>query len=150
MAVVRGGDIIAGKLREMTHGFRQKELLRVGFLSGAKYPDGTSVALVAAANDYGSPAHGRPPRPFFRNMIAANSANWPDMITTLLKKNHYKADLALQQAGAIIAGQLRQSIIDLISPPLAESTIRAKGFDKPLIREGIMLGSVDFEVKTGD
>ena len=150
MAVIRGGEIIAGKLQEMTKGFRQKELLRVGFLSGAKYPDGTSVAVVAAFNEYGSPSRGQPPRPFFRNMIARNEASWPEMITMLLKKNHYNAEIALSEAGAIIAGQLRQSIIDLISPPLAESTIRAKGSDKPLISTGVMLGSVDFEVKTGD
>ena len=69
------------------------------------------------------------------------------MITMLLKKNHYNAEIALSEAGAIIAGQLRQSIIDLISP---RARIRAKGSDKPLISTGVMLGSVDFEVKTGD
>ena len=74
MAVIRGGEIIAGKLQEMTKGFRQKELLRV---IRAKYPDGTSVALVAAFNEYGSPSRGQPPRPFFRNMIARNEASWP-------------------------------------------------------------------------
>ena len=151
MAVIRGGEIIAGKLQEMTKGFRQKELLRVGFLSGAKYPDGTSVALVAAFNEYGSPSRGQPPRPFFRNAIARHESEWPELITGLLKKNHYNGELALAEAGAVIAGQIRQSIIDLISPPLAESTVRAKGgVDKPLIDTGTMLGSVDFEVKVGD
>jgi hypothetical protein len=151
MATIRGGDIVAGKLQEMTHGFRQKELLRVGFLESAKYPDGKSVAMVASINEYGAPSRGQPPRPFFRNMIAEHEAGWPEMIMELLKKNHYKADLALAEAGAIIAGQLRQSIIALISPPLAASTVRAKGgVDKPLIDTGVMLGSVDFEVKTGD
>jgi hypothetical protein len=50
--------------------------------------------------------------------------------------------------GAGIAGQLRQSIIDLVAPPLAPSTIKRKGFDKPLIDQGIMLSSVDYEVET--
>jgi hypothetical protein len=37
--------------------------LKVGFLEGAKYPDGTPVALVAATNEFGGtvkiPAHTR-------------------------------------------------------------------------------------------
>ena len=50
-------------------------------------------------------------------------------------------------AGEAIAGQLRQSIVDTNSPALAESTIRRKGFSKPLVDTGHMLQSVDYEVK---
>jgi len=49
--------------------------------------------------------------------------------------------------GELIQGELQGSIRDLTSPALAASTVRAKGFDKPLIDSGVMLRSVDFEVK---
>jgi hypothetical protein len=59
-----------------------------------------------------------------------------------------------------MAGQLRQSIIDLVDPVLAPATIRAKsrgtvkkiagimGPEKPLVDTGFMLSRVDSEVVT--
>ena len=44
----------------------------VGFMEGATYPEGTPVAAVAFWNEYGVPSHNQPPRPFFRQMIAAD------------------------------------------------------------------------------
>jgi hypothetical protein len=64
----------------------------------------------------------------------------------LLVANGYDATLTLRQTGEAVAGQLRQSIVDTNDPPLAESTIKRKGFDKPLIETGHLFNSVDFEV----
>lgn len=38
--------------------------VRVGFINGETYPDGTSVAEVAYKNEYGVPENNQPPRPF--------------------------------------------------------------------------------------
>jgi len=122
--------------------------LRVGFLENAKYPDGTPVAMIAAIQDYGAPNAGIPPRPFFRNMIAAKSPEWPAAIAQLLKDNNLDAVKALDQTGFAIEGQLRESIQQTNAPPLAPSTIARKGFDKPLIDTGHMYNSVDHEVTT--
>jgi len=54
--------------------------------------------------------------------------------------------VALARMGEGIAGQLRESIQSTNSPPLAESTIEAKGFEKPLIDTGHMWNSVAYEV----
>jgi hypothetical protein len=148
MATMRGGDKLDAAMRDLASKVAAPATLRVGFLENAKYPDGTSVAMIAAINEYGAPSRGQPPRPFFRRMVAAKSGEWPAAIAGLLKANGYDAVKTLDLAGAAIAGQLRQSIIDLVSPPLAASTIRRKGFDKPLIDTGHMLQSVDHEVKT--
>lgn len=147
MATVHGGDVLERALSKIAEKVSAPATLRVGFLEGSRYPDGTSVAMVAALNEYGVPSHGQPPRPFFRNMIAEKSSEWPQAVAGLLKDNDYDASRALKVAGAAIAGQLRQSIVDLVSPPLAQSTIARKGFTKPLIDTGAMLQSVDFEVK---
>lgn len=120
--------------------------VRIGFLENATYPDGTQVAMVAAIQDYGAPAAGIPPRPFFRNMVAAKSPEWPAAISDLLVQHDYDAKVVLTLMGEAIAGQLRQSIVDTNEPELAESTKRRKGFDKPLVDTGHMLDSVDFEV----
>lgn len=119
--------------------------MRVGFLADARYPDGTQVAAVAAFQDFGTRTI--PPRPFFRNMVAEKSPEWPDAIARNLIANNYDAERTLRTVGEAIAGQLRQSIIDTNEPPLAERTIRRKGFEKPLVDTGHMLASVDYEIK---
>ena len=147
MATVRGGAKLDAALRELAAKVAVPATLRVGFLENARYPDGTPVAMIAAINEYGRPPT-QPPRPFFRNMIRDKQGEWPKAIVDLLKANDLDAVKALDLAGAAIAGQLRQSIVDLVSSALAASTIRRKGFDKPLIDTGHMLNSVDHEVKT--
>lgn len=130
----------------MAEGLSRGGTVRVGFLENATYPDGKSVAMIAAIQDFGTGTI--PPRPFFRNMIAAKQGEWPGAIDGLLKANDYDIDKTLQQTGAAIAGQLRQSIIDTNAPPLSPVTIRRKGHAKPLIDTSHMINSVDFEVNT--
>jgi hypothetical protein len=147
VATLRGGDRFEKALAQISAMLRTSPTVaRVGFLENAKYPDGTPVAAIALIQDMGAPGAGIPPRPFFRNMIADKQGEWPAAIAGLLRANDYDAQRALGIAGAAIAGQLRQSIIDTNSPALAQSTIDRKGFAKPLVDTGHMLQSVDFEV----
>jgi hypothetical protein len=148
VAVISGGKALEARLREIAKGVTKKATLRVGFLEGATYPDGTSVPIVAAIQEFGSPSQGIPPRPFFRRMIAAKASTWGDATAKLLAQNDYDAERTLGLVGMGIKGQLQQSIRDLTDPPLAPATVAAKGFDKPLVDTGHMLNSVDFEVKT--
>jgi hypothetical protein len=149
MATIRGGEQVAAKLRELADRLRNPGTLRVGFLEKATYPDGKPVAMIAAIQEYGAPRAGIPPRPFFRNMIAAKQAEWAPAIAQLLVQNNYDATRALDIAGAAIAGQLRQSVIDTNAPPLKPATIRRKGFSKPLIETSVMINSIDHDVKPG-
>ena len=48
--------------------------------------------------------------------------------------------------GEAVAGQLRQSIVDFSSVPLAPSTIARKGFENQLVDTGHMLNSIDYEL----
>ncbi len=147
MATLSGGAKLEAALKRIARNLDKARELRVGFLEGATYPDGTSVPMVAAINEFGAPSRGIPPRPFFRRMIATNSGGWPDTIEAALKANDYDAEKALGLLGAEMVGQVQQSIIDLIDPPLAPATIARKGFAKPLIETSHMLHSVDFEVE---
>jgi len=56
-----GGAALEAKLREIAERAGAPKAVRVGFLEGATYPDGTPVALVAATNEFGGsvtvPAH---------------------------------------------------------------------------------------------
>lgn len=144
MARVTGGTRIVAVLSRY-----EPAVVRVGFLANARYPDGKPVAMIAAIQEYGAPGVGIPPRPFFRNMIADKQGEWPSAIRGLLSANDNDAVRTLDLAGAAIAGQLRESIINTNAPPLEPSTIRRKGHSKPLVDTGHMLQSIDHEVIRG-
>jgi hypothetical protein len=146
---ISGGSKLEAYLRNLAKKTDKSATLRVGFLEGATYPDGTSVPMVAAIQEFGAPSKGIPPRPYFRRMIAEKQDTWGPAIADLLKANDYDAEKTLNMAGAGIKGQLQQSIRDLTSPPLSPKTVKRKGFDKPLVDTGHMLNSVDYDVKTG-
>lgn len=146
MASLKGGDALKRHLANIAKRLDGASELRVGFLEGATYPDGTPVATAAAADEFGRPDKGQLPRPFFRQTIEQNSPNWGRQIGKLLKANGGDSAAALDAMGSVIKGQLQRSINQFTSPPLAPSTIAAKGFDKPLIKTAHMLRSVDFEV----
>jgi hypothetical protein len=147
MATITGGDKLKSLLKMLEERMTNASSVKVGFLAEATYPDGKPVAMIAAIQEFGAPRAGIPPRPFFRNMIAAKSPEWPAAMAALLKANGYDAFRALQLTGEGISGQLKQSIIDTNSPPLAQATIDRKGFAKPLVEKGIMLQAVSYEVK---
>lgn len=173
MATIRGGDKLQSALARLTMNIKRPGTLRVGFLEGATYPSGSRtglrvrykkrsaagavkgvsggipVAMIAAIQEFGAPRRGIPPRPFFRNMIAAKQSEWPKTIAGLLKQTNYDAQKTLRLAGEAIAGQLRQSILNTNAPPLKPATVKRKGFAKPLVDTSHMLRSIDYEVKGG-
>jgi hypothetical protein len=64
----------------------------------------------------------------------------------LLVAHDYDARRSLGLMGQTIKGELQDSIQQFSGAPLAQSTIDAKGFDKPLVASGHMWNSVDSEV----
>lgn len=172
-----GGDKLDAKLSELAAKIARGGTLRVGFLEGATYPDGTSVAQVAAINNFGAPAAGIPARPFFSNFIRDNAGRWGEQLANLLELNDDDLETALGMMGTGMAGQLRQAIVDTQSPansmvtnllkqrfPMGKESgmefsdvLQAWGdvaagetaaAGKPLVWSGNMLNSVDYEVAT--
>jgi hypothetical protein len=123
LASVKGGSALAGKLKATKTKLGAPLEVQVGFLEKAKYPNGTFVAMVAAIQEFGAPKAGIPPRPFFRTMIAKHKADWPKQIAKFVKDNDYNARQALDAMGQVIAGDLRQSIVDTMAPQLSAVTL---------------------------
>lgn len=149
MTSFSGGEALEKKLAELAESLGESKTLRVGFLEGATYPDGESVPMVAAANEFGDPAANRPPRPFFRNMIADKSPQWGDDIGKIAVATNYDTSTLLPLMGERIKDQLQGSIREFYDPPLSAYTIKKKGNDKPLIETSHMLNSVDYDIKDG-
>jgi hypothetical protein len=130
----------------MAEALRRPGEVRAGFLEGSTYPDGTSLPMVAAVNEFGSPERNIPMRPFFRNMVAASKARWPEQLEKVLVAADYDSRKALARMGMLIQGQIQKSIIDTNLPPNAPRTLDRKHGTKPLVDTGHMLASVSFEV----
>lgn len=141
-----GGDKLQAALTAIVGKLASAETVKVGFLENSTYPDGTSVPMVAAIQEFGAPSKNIPPRPFFRSMIAAKAPGWGSAMGKILKSTDYDAAKSLGQMGQGIRDQLQESIKATNDPPLAPATAQAKGFDTPLIDTGHMMNSVDFEV----
>lgn len=152
MAVISGGEKLEKHLRELAKRVASPATLRVGFLEGATYPDGTSVAAVAAIQEFGAPGKSIPPRPYFRKLVAEKADSWGDATANLLKKNDFDARHTLALVGEGIQGQLVQSIADLNSPPLSPVTLmlRKMRSDNPDLEvTGATVGEAAQRVKAG-
>ena len=147
MAQLKGGQKLEATLKRLAEKVSNPGTLRVGFLRGATYPDGTSVAMVAAIHNFGAPAANIPPRPFFSNVVARGRKTWGKAIGAILESVDYDAKKALTQMGEGIKGEVQAEITSGSFAPLKPSTVRRKGFSKPLVDTSHMLNSVDYEIK---
>jgi hypothetical protein len=80
-------------------------------------------------------------------MVSQKQGEWPEAIAGVLQAQSGDVEKALNIAGEAIAGQWRQAIVNLDSPPLAASTIAKKGFDKVGVDTGHYLKNISHEVK---
>lgn len=168
MATIKLKKNIDDELRKLGEKIGRGAALRVGFLESATYPDGTSVALVAAANNFGTATI--PARAFFSNMIEDKSPQWPKTLAALVKSQGVEKAMSIMGEG--IRGQLQQSIRETNEPPNSPVTnllkqrfpMGGQSFDdvlaahrdvaagvtapagKPLIHTSVMINSADYEV----
>jgi hypothetical protein len=151
MVTVSGGDKFDKAMADLARKLGKRGSVQVGFLENAKYPDGTSVAMVAATQNYGN---GKiPPRPFFTNMVAAKSPEWPAALAQSLDRHDNDVAAAMNDMGMGIAGQLQQAIIDTNSPALSPITLmlRQMRHENPdLIVTGRTVGEAARRVAAGD
>ena len=146
-----GGDKLESTLNQMAEKVGTSTTVRVGFLEGAVYPDGTPVAEVAMINEFGAPAAHIPPRPFFRNTITRQSPTWGKLVAASMKQCKLDTKLALALVGMKVGEQIQQSIEEF-PPSNSEAELRTakrKGFHTPLQDTKHMKHSVEYEVSNG-
>lgn len=127
----------------------EKSEVRVGFQVGDNtYDEGADVAEIAAYNELGS--SDTPARPFmkqsFENHEDTLKAACDQANKTLASGG--TAEQALNKIGVICKGLVQQEIVDGGFEPNAESTVKKKGSDKPLIDTGLMRQSVNYVIKS--
>jgi len=86
-----------------------------------------------------------PCRSFMRTTAHEQENNWVKTCANLLRSGN-PIEIVMNTMGSLIAGDIRDKIRSIASAGgNAPSTIRRKGFDRPLIDTGRMLRSVSFE-----
>ena len=121
--ILTGGDKLRARLLELSRNVSGASKVNVGFLGNSTEPGGANTAMVAAIQEFGAPAKGIPPRPFFRTMVAKEEGHWGDDLGALLKAHDYDAKKCLELMGDEISGELRDSIVELTSPELSDVTL---------------------------
>jgi len=143
-------DKIRATLERVPEEF-ENMVAQIGFPSGINYEDGTSVAYVAAIQEFGAPAVGIPPRPFMQPTVNEKKDAWVKTIEKSLPKvalGKMTAFDVLDLVGIQAAADIQTKISSIYTPPNAPATIRAKGSAKPLVDTGLMLASVQNAVNT--
>lgn len=135
--------------------------LQVGWFASSVYPNGTPVALVASAQEFGSTINNIPPRPFMRPTIAREESAWKALLLSGSKavlKGNSTVDDVYNALGLQAAGDIAKTIASITTPPLKPATIAARArkrkdrtitdtLKKPLVDTALMINTVTHVVE---
>jgi hypothetical protein len=124
-----GAKRLAAALKEI-----ESKVGNVGWITGSRYEDvngkaGLPVAHVAAIQEFGSPSNNIPARPFLRPTITAKKQVWSKLGEDGIRavfKGKATISVVMEKIGQAAAGDIKEAITRLVSPPLAPSTIAAR------------------------
>ncbi len=119
----------------------------VGFQEGQAYEDGTSLAEVAAYNEFGS--SDTPARPFMKQSFEKRERELQaacEQVNIALSKGD-TAQHALNALGVAAKGMVQEEIGSGDFAPNAPSTVRQKKSGQPLIDTGHMRQSVNYVIR---
>ncbi len=139
-AQVQGGDLpgLTELLKRMESDHAS---VLIGVPAGAQEPDGTSSAMVAATNEFGSPERNIPERPVLRQggrraMREMDKSNETLMHSVIDGKR--TLEQAVDLMGVMAVGIVKREFVDPQPPfqPNAPATIARKKSTRPLIDTG--------------
>lgn len=111
------------------------------------HTDGTAtIGEIAAIHEFGL---GVPRRSFLGDFVDANAAALSASWSTVQEAGRAAGRpsiTAYERFGAWVVGQIQKRIAAHIPPPLAPSTIEAKGSSTPLIDTGALRGAITYKV----
>lgn len=135
---------------------------RVGWFPSAVYEKGQPVAGVAMVQEFGSTKQSIPPRSFMRTTATEKRGDWAKTagdLTRAAAQGKIAPQNVMKALAMAAEGHIRATITKISSPPLAESTVKARkrrlanggagaksSISKPLVDTGIMLNTLTSEV----
>ena len=127
----------------------ERQVIKVGIQSDAPpEPNGADMVTVAAVQEFGSPQHNIPSRPFMRTTADRTAITLPDLIeaqyTGLVAGG--TARKMLVQVGSWYQMQMKFTLLTGPWVPNAPRTIARKGSDTPLVDTGALQMSIRYEL----
>lgn len=112
--------------------------------------DGTPLAVIAAANEFGTARI--PERSFLRSTVDSHQGDYEEELGQGLARavdggGVQEVDRTLRRMGVRAVADVQTTMRELDTPPNAPSTIERKGTDNPLIDTGQLRQSIDYEVR---
>lgn len=128
----------------------EKEYERINKKNGEKHK--IKVDVVAMLMEYGSDAFDVPfpARPFFRSTFDAHYDDISNLMERCIDKivdGKMTAHKAFETVGKDVVKKVREMILNGTYAALAESTVKAKGSDKPLYDTGALVRSVKYKIE---
>jgi hypothetical protein len=120
---VTGGDAAGDYMDDMAERLAHARIVRAGFPESSRYADGTPMATAAAVNNFGAPAKGIPPRPFFTTAVNAGKPVWGRELGERLKAADYDSAKALESMGMVMAGGIAEKLVETTGPALSPVTL---------------------------
>ncbi len=102
---------------------------KAGWLGGYNYPDGTSVAMIAAQNEFGNAAKNIPPRPTVRPAIVENQKSWEAIAAqgaNRILAGKATARDVMEAIGESAESAIRKNYASISSPALKPQTLAAR------------------------
>ncbi len=128
------------RIEKIAKNLKGPSKVKVGLPKGSNaYPDGTSVIMVGAVHEFGSPARNIPQRSFLRSTVNNNRQEYR-RINKKLASKIISGDLDSKQAlgllGLKVEGDVKQRITDIKIPPLKSPSKKRGGSPNPLVDTG--------------
>lgn len=143
-----------GWLQKLVKSYENDDVLAIGYPAsesgGIRYPDGTSVALVATVNNFGSQSRGIPARPYMsESSQPAIEATQPIAAALIPLLNQGKVTPAqiLKDMGPFAEAAFKAKLTEGPWEPNSEYTVEKKGSSRPLIDTGLLRNSLTHVVR---
>ncbi len=141
-------------LLNRVYGTATPPTIKVGILArdgDAEYDDGVSVLEVAVWNEFGTDRI--PERSFIRAWFDENRDRCRTAMRKMLEAvvtGKYTREQAVELVAQRFVGEIQKRMSRGIPPANVQSTIEAKGSDKPLINTGQLRSAISYEVDGKD
>lgn len=144
-----------GWLERLVARYRNESVLAVGYplgtgAVGTRYPDGTSLVMVAAVQQYGSASRGIPARPFMTQgapLAVERTRPVVEVMVRAMNAGKATAEQALGEMGPYAQAAFQDVIREGEYEPNSPVTIRRKESSQPLIDTGLLRNTLTWIVR---
>ena len=138
------------RIQSQLRAIKRKPFVKIGILEsdGDIKRGNATLAEIATYNEYGTRTI--PERSFIRSTDKENMSRWFDKIVAGQKAIYDGTSTVkkvLTDIGIDAQKKIRSKILNMSTPPNAESTIKKKGFDNPLVDTGILVTKIKYKVE---